>query len=132
MQGAISIGAVTARYPTRFLIPDNYIGWVEVRYAQSNANALPVMNGRLICQIPDSGMLDTSSPLEAGWAKDEYFYYSRDGALHALKSTGWGQGGVIWGETNSTTEEFFFVGTEQQFRHGVHERQKRSFSEGNS
>jgi hypothetical protein len=119
MQSAISIGVVTARHPSRFLVPDNYIGWVEVRYAKSNTNALPVMNGTLICQIPDSGLLETSSPLEEGWAKDEYFYYSRDGALHALKSTGWGQGGVIWGGTNSTTEQFFFVGTEQQFRHGV-------------
>jgi hypothetical protein len=119
MQSAISIGGVTARHPTRFLIPDDYIGWVEVRYAQSNTNALPVMNGKLICQIPDSGLLDTSSSLEEGWAKDEYFYYSKDGSLHALKSTGWAQGGLIWGETNSTIKQFFFVGTEQQFRHGV-------------
>ena len=78
-----------------------------------------VNNGTLVCRIPDSGLLDTSSPLEEGWAKDEYFYYSKDGAMHALKSTGWGHGGLIWGETNSTTEQFFFVGTEEQFRHGV-------------
>jgi hypothetical protein len=120
MQSAISGGgSVASRHPTRFLIPDNYTGWVEVRYAEANANTLPIDNGTLICRIPDNGLLETSSPLESGWAKDEYFYYSKDGALHGLKSTGWGRGGEIWGEVNSATEQFFFVGTEQQFRSGV-------------
>lgn len=46
MQSAISMGVVTARHPARFLIPETYVGWVEVRYGQTNANALPVCGSR--------------------------------------------------------------------------------------
>jgi len=74
MQSAISMGAVTIRHPIRFLIPDGYVGWVEVRYGQTNANALPINNGTFVCRIADSGLLETSSPLEAGWALKHIFF----------------------------------------------------------
>lgn len=48
MQSAISMGGVTSRHPTKFLIPDGYVGWVKVRYGQTNGNALPINNGTLV------------------------------------------------------------------------------------
>jgi hypothetical protein len=112
-------GTPLARHPTRFLIPEGYVGWVEVKYADANSPALPQNAGVLICRIPEAGLLSTSSQLGRGWAKDEYFYYAADGSVSGLKETGWGQGGVIWGNVNSATEEYFYVGTEGQYHHSA-------------
>jgi len=126
---AISLGPEIVRHATSFLIPDGYIGWVEIKYDQSNEPALKIVSGKYICRIPASGFLQTSSPLEGGWARDEYFYYAEDGSTHALINTGRGSGGMIWaGATqflDQTTDgslskeakvQFFFVGTEEQYR----------------
>src|SRR5260370_34781901 len=124
MVAAISMGAPPiARHPTKFLIPEGYVGWVSVRYGEKDATALEVNNGTRICQIPDVGLLRTSSPVEKGWAKDKYFYYSQDGSLHALKDTAWGQGGMIWGDSyewkQTVVAEYFYVATEEQYHRAV-------------
>jgi hypothetical protein len=140
MEAAISMGAPIARHPNKFLIPEDYVGWVEVKYGETNAPALQMNNGTFICQIPDNGLLSTSSSLEYGWAKDEYFYYSKDGSLHPLKETGWGFGGMIWGGTDqyqqSTSESkprqvaaYIYVGTEEQYHRAVSSNEIRPFNE---
>ncbi len=133
-------GAVDCPPPTRFLIPDGYVGWVEVKYGDSNAPAFPMDKGTLICRIPDSGLLVTSSVLQEGWAKDEYFYYSQDGSLHALRETGWGAGGMIWGSTHKwqqsqsqskprQIEAYVYIGTEEQYNRAVSSNEIRPFDE---
>jgi hypothetical protein len=135
LSSAISMGSPQARHPKRILIPDGYIGWVEMKYGIEKAPALAIQGGKLVCRIPNQGLLETSSHMENGWAKDEYFYYSQGGSTHLLPETGWGMGGLIWGNSvggQATPDgsyprefyEFFFVGTEEQFRHAV------SFEEG--
>jgi hypothetical protein len=125
---AISMGASLARHPIKYFIPDGYIGWVSIEFGV-NAPPLQFVNGAYICRIPSAGLLQTSSSLEEGWARDEYSYYSESGNVRALKDTGWGAGGMIWGgEVGYTTPlngsepkqfvESFYVGTEQQFRRG--------------
>jgi hypothetical protein len=118
----ISMGAPIARHPTRFLIPKGYIGWVEIEYG-GHAPPLAMANGTYICQFPESGSVVTSSLLEEGWAKDEYFYYSGDGSIEGLPNTGWGGGGMIWsGSTGHDSSkpglfiERFYVGKEDQYR----------------
>jgi hypothetical protein len=115
------MGAVTARHPTIFLIPKGYIGWIKIEYGR-NALPLEMSAGKYICRIPASGVLATSSPLEEGWAKDEYFYYSEDGSTEVLPDTGWGRGGMIWAASVSgispTAKQFtqtFYVGREDQY-----------------
>ena len=55
------------------------------------------------------------------------FYYSRQGSLRPLRITGWGAGGMIWGNETGWQQtehgekpkwavERFYVGTEAQFR----------------
>lgn len=95
---AISMAGPLARHPTRYLIPAGYVGWVEVNYGEGGAPALPFHGGRFICKIPESGVAATASPIEDGWAADEYIYYSEGGLMRVLTSTGWGSGGMIWGE----------------------------------
>ena len=127
---AISMGgSPIARHPTKFLIPQGYVGWVKIEHGES-APPLEMSNGVYICRIPASGILQTSSSLEDGWAKDEYFYYSEDGSLRALPNTTWGGGGMIWGgninfqlEGNGVKPkrfgENFYVGREDQYRKNV-------------
>src|SRR5208282_2312961 len=135
MGSAISMGAPIARHPTRFLIPKAYIGWIKIEYGR-NAPPLEMSNGKYICRIPASGVLATSSPLEEGWAKDEYFYYS-DGSPEVLPDTGWGKGGMIWagsvtGDSPNAKQftQSFYVGREDQYRRN--EGQQTSQSLGNA
>lgn len=144
MEAAISMGAPPlARHPTKFLMPEGYVGWVSVRFGEKDATALDVNNGTRICQVPDVGLLRTSSPVEKGWAKDEYFYYSQDGSLRSLRETGWGGGGMIWGngtewkQTSKGTSPtqvtaYFYVGTEEQYHRAVSRNEIRPFNESKS
>ncbi|WP_263357791.1 DUF6843 domain-containing protein [Acidicapsa ligni] len=122
---AISMGASTVRHPSRFLIPKGYVGWITIKHGREGAPSA-FSNGKYVYQIPVSGIFETSSAVEDGWAHDEYFYYTKNGPLEEVPSTGWGQGGLIWGETVGVTtpgesrpkqmSEKFYVGTEEQFR----------------
>jgi hypothetical protein len=127
--GAALVGSPLARHPTRYLIPAGYVGWVTIKYG-ADGPPLPLSKGTYICSIADSGALATSSALEDGWASDEYFYRSADGALKRLRETGWGKGGMIWSGTvswqldTSTTSpkrvtQKFYVGTEDQYHAAV-------------
>ena len=123
---AISMGAAPmARHPTRYLIPEAYVGWVKIKHGE-DAGPLEMSNGKYICRIPVNGTLYTSSRPEDGWAKDEYFYYSGSGSLRELPETGWGKGGMIWaghsefqatqgGSMPARFTEVFYVGTEEQY-----------------
>src|SRR6266853_4026733 len=137
---AISMGAPLARHPTKFLVPKGYVGWIEVKYGEPNSPALQMNERTFICQIPDGGLLSTSSPLKEGWAKDEYFYYSKDGSLHALNETGWGAGGMIWGATDEWQQPqsgsklkqiaaYAYIGTEEQNHRAVSTNEIRPFDE---
>lgn len=130
----MSMGPPLARHPNEYLIPQGYVGWVEVKYGEKDAPVLPMDHGTFSCQIPVTGILKTSSPLEDGWAADKYFYYSEDGSRRPLKDTGWGLGGMIWGSgvefqipLNSSRQlkEYFYVGTEEQYHRAVANKEPR-------
>jgi hypothetical protein len=114
-----------ARRSSRFLMPDGYVGWVRVEFQSSGAPPAPVENGEYVFQIPPSGLLKTSSSEQYGWAKDRYFYDSKNSARR-LPDSG-REHSLIWGKINgqestsqgSKTYEEFFVGTEQQFREQI-------------
>lgn len=136
MGSAISMGAPMARHPTRFLIPKGYVGWIKIEYGR-NAPPLEMSNGKYICRLPASGALATNSPLEDGWARDEYLYYSEDGSTEVLPESGWGGGGMIWAGSVSADSpgakqftESFYVGTEDQYHRN--ESQRASYSPGNA
>jgi len=134
---AISMGAPIARHPTRFLIPKAYIGWIKIEYGR-NAPPLEMSNGKYICRIPASGVLATYSPLEEGWAKDEYLYYSEDGSTEALRNTGWGGGGMIWAGSvtidspgGKRLTETFYVGSEDQYHRNESQRAGQALGNAN-
>ncbi len=126
------------RRPNRYLIPDGYVGWVKVYFNVKDAPALPIEDGYYLFKFPASGILRTSSVPEFGVASDEYYYYS-DNTRHRLKTSFYGEGGMIWGgydgssgtasmgeSTENIPEEKkarykgFFVGTEDVYtKHGL-------------
>lgn len=104
----------------RFLIPENYTGWVRVDFEVAGASPLAIEDGHTVLRIPPSGKLTTSSPEQFGIEKDRYFFYSGDTLKPIPKS---GAARLIWGRLNGEeqgasgkrTYEEFFVGTEQQY-----------------
>ncbi len=101
-------------------IPVDHVGWVTVQYNNSNCPALPTSEGKRIISIPSSGALCTSTPSPSAtrWVRT---YYVDNGSHLELRSTGWGEDGMIWAESGpsegtSYPEIQFFVGTEAQFR----------------
>lgn len=116
------------RQPVKYLVPQGYVGWVKIDFGSQNEAALPIEKDYHLARIPQKGHLKTSSDIEYGWAKDEYYYYSND-TRHPLRVTGWGGGGMIWGGfngkqvdgNNKVVETYlqFFVGTEDEYKKHV-------------
>jgi hypothetical protein len=118
----LNVAARKATRPTsRFLIPDGYTGWVRVEFEVQGAPPLPMDAGQNVLTIPPSGLLQTSSAEQYGWAKDSYYFSSNAGARPIPDS---GAQALIWGKINGEKSgssgkrkyQQFFVGTEQQFR----------------
>ncbi|SRR6266478_5115398 len=111
------------RRPNKYLIPQDYTGWVRINYNVKNAAPIPIDDGFYLVKFPRTGLADTSSEAEEGWAGDEYYYYS-DGSFSRLPEVG--ESKMIWGEIGYGTRQVpnqqptkygeFFVGTEQQFK----------------
>jgi hypothetical protein len=108
----------------RFLISEGHTGWVRVEFEVPGAPPLPVEAGKTVLRIPPSGVLETSSPEQYGWAKDEYFFYSSTGSRRLPDS---GPQRLIWGKINGEASgtsgkrkyEEFFVGNQQQFKEQI-------------
>ncbi len=113
------------KFPCRYLIPQEYVGWVLIQRSVMDAPLPRREAGYLIFEIPRSGRLAFAGEPESGWARDEYYYVDEKGSLKELSRTTSGGGGLIWGEgvgsylQNGHPElkyEHFFVGPEEQFR----------------
>ncbi len=114
---------------SHFLIPEGYTGWVRIEFEVQGAPSLPVEGGQYIVKISSSGVLQTSSPEQYGWAHDHYDYYSAQGRRPLPDS---GPARLIWGKINGEKAgtsgprkyEEFFVGTAQQFKDQMNEENK--------
>jgi hypothetical protein len=110
-----------SRRPSRYLIPEGYVGWVRIDFNIKDAPPLPLENGFYLFKFPASGRIQTSSDMEYGVADDEHYYYAGEDRK-ALRSSGWGGGGLIWAGFNGGAQgakevhQYFFVGTEAQLK----------------
>ena len=61
-----------------FILPDGYVGWVQVVFNDPQATHLPIQkNGGRVIEVPESGILRTSDlRVHDDEAKDEFFYRS--------------------------------------------------------
>lgn len=102
-----------------YLIPENFVGEVEVTFEQSDSPPLVKEGNSYIYNIQKSGKLKTSSELESGTV--EVYYVDNqgqrkklsDGQLHGVASTRSGDR-----ETSST----FFIGTEEQYENYLNQQ----------
>lgn len=113
--------------PSKFLIPDGYVGWVLLAYNQKNAPAVPSSDGERTFKFPATGRLKTSSRGPESDAKKEYLYYSPNGSTHDVPMDYRDGDGMIWGEYEGTlggviSEYGFFVGTHEQYEQAKNRR----------
>jgi len=108
-------------HPSKFLVPDGYIGWLLLEYNAKDAPQSPVENGIQLFRFSKSGTISTSSCGPLRGAENEFFYYSADGSLRPISTDYRNDKGMIWGQhegaRNGVLTQFgFFVGTEQQYK----------------
>jgi hypothetical protein len=61
-----------------YLLPADFEGWVTVIHQVPDAPALKVKDGVLQVEIPADGIVRTSSKLEQGWGRNQFFRKSGD------------------------------------------------------
>lgn len=111
---------VHRRPPARYVIPAGYVGWVRIEYWAAGSGPLAREGKYLLVRVAADGTARTSSELQEGWGRDEFFYESGNGRQR-LSNAGWCKGGMIWGEITGLDAKAgryqkFFVGNEDQFR----------------
>lgn len=119
-------GCTQKRSPARYLIPDGFVGWVEVQVNVAGAPEVMREGSFLVFHLRPSGRAAVSAPPEFGWASDEFYYVKADGTRQRLPVTMQGNGGMVWAATNghstdsngnvTATYERFFVGSENQWK----------------
>lgn len=65
--------------PEKWIIPENYTGWVRVDYAVAGAPQLPMEGMSYVVRMPQSGRLETSSPYNSSIDNNEYFSSTQHG-----------------------------------------------------
>lgn len=72
----------------QFYVPKGYQGWVKIEYRVPGAPPLPEQDGKQILTINDSGYLATSTPLEIGWRRDDFFWKNDQEEIPRFVETG--------------------------------------------
>jgi hypothetical protein len=118
-----------ARTPDTYLIPNGYVGWIDVTLGDSSAPPFQKKDGAWLVPIPPTGQLASSTKFQEGWASDHFYYVGAGGQRTELFDTGWGKGGHIWREEHEFGDPKvvrfrFFVGTEAQLESSLQQFQK--------
>ncbi len=102
-------GCSQPRKTYRYLIPDGYIGYVQVNFKVSQAPPLTMEDGFYLIKFPPAGVFSTSSDMISDkFQKQEYFYYSGEsrrrceGAITGFTRQEIGSPVIAW---------IFFIGT---------------------
>lgn len=112
-------------HASRFLIPDGYVGWLQLEYGVKDAKPVAVEDDVKVFKFPKSGTLETSSSGPDRGAAKEYFYYAEDRPTRPIPTDYRSGHGMIWGEHDGTVggvfrQFWFFVGTEEQYKKQIH------------
>lgn len=73
--------------PEKWIIPENYTGWLRLDYAIAGAPSLPMEGGAYLVRMPQSGRLETSSPYNPSIDKNGFFMTTG----HGLQKLGFSQ-----------------------------------------
>src|SRR6185503_21241714 len=94
----------SSRRPSRFLIPQGYVGWVQVDFGVKGAPPAQTDEGFHLFKFSADGRIVTSSDIEFGKAMNEYYCYADD-RRQKLSLGEEDRGGMIWAHTTGTTED---------------------------
>ncbi len=72
------------RWGNIVLIPENFEGWVTIKYEVPEAAPLKREGLKMLIQVPASGAVTTSSTRAAGYGTDEYYLVAADGRRRRL------------------------------------------------
>ena len=122
---AIAITVIAYGNRIEIEIPSGYIGWVEIFYDISNCGASPDSERATKVLVSPDGKGCTRAQYDEGLRVVRYFYGNEHGKrIRELFSTGWGEGGEIWGEASPEGQFRFFVGQEEVFRSSYDEERR--------
>jgi hypothetical protein len=61
-----------------FVLPDGYIGWIQIIFNDPQAANLPIKNDGVQIEVPESGVIRTSAlRVHSDLAEDEFYYASQ-------------------------------------------------------
>ena len=83
----ISCGSSKSR-PEKWIIPENYKGWLRVDYGIAGAPTLPMDGGDYVVRIPEGNRLQTSSPFNSSIDNNEYYMITPRG-LETVELSKW-------------------------------------------
>ena len=55
-----------------YLLPNGFEGCVMINYGVEGASPLRIKNDEIFYKVPESGIIDTSSSYNFGWANEEF------------------------------------------------------------
>jgi hypothetical protein len=77
------VGCVVRGKPERWIVPENYHGWLRLDYDIQGSPPLPLVNGKYVVQMSSSGRLQTSTLFNDYLDENDYFL-TRGGSLEKL------------------------------------------------
>ena len=99
----IVTGCVRRVPSSTFIVPDGYQGLVVIEHGLKGKPPLPFKDGRYIFNIPDNGLLQTSSDFIAGRSLPfEYYYLTKNNELIHLEA--YTESKQIWYRVNGLAE----------------------------
>jgi hypothetical protein len=125
------------RTPEVYEIPSTFRGEVEIEFERPECPPLEIRETKRIFKVPTSGMVCTSSSMQTGWSRDEFWLVDDRGGRQAITENP-GKAQMIWGASGATEMESnkrkprhferFFVGTEIEYRAAAAEAQREGRS----
>lgn len=109
----------------RYLVPDGYVGWIQMRYEVAGAPPLPREGRFRIARISSGGLMETSSRAHGGDSPNEYLFVDVAGRTRPAMT----QGRVSMGSATNLEDwsYYCFIGTAEQYeRFGRQRRQWNS------
>lgn len=73
----------TKRPNMKYYVPQDFEGWVTIRFEVPEAPPLNKVDGEYEIYIPDSGIVETSSRLKYGWGRQEYYFWDGQNTVDA-------------------------------------------------
>jgi hypothetical protein len=121
--GALFILNKSDNSTNKFLLPNDYTGWVEVTFGQVDSTSLKHEGNNIIFEVPPSGKIKTSSKNVTGPIR--VYYVDEKGTqkefptnvemIHGVSTTS-GTIGKTDGKSEDITEKLsFYVGTKEQW-----------------